>query len=214
METRICRKCGKEKPIGSFPKRYGKYTRHLRENVCGMCKKRAYGAHHPEKKRLQTWRARARSMHLTLSEYVVWRERRTKRRDRIRVRKNTRTKCPVLSMNPKVDYQVNREYYLAKSRRWSRNNPGKALAKKQRRRFRLAGCLNDLSLEQWEGIKQAFGYRCAYCRRKTKLTMDHVIPISRGGDHVVSNVVPACRRCNSAKHAGPPPRPVQTMLVI
>ena len=30
---------------------------------------------------------------------------------------------------------------------------------------------------------------------------DHVIPISKGGTHVLSNLVPACRACNFSKRA-------------
>lgn len=31
-------------------------------------------------------------------------------------------------------------------------------------------------------------------------TIDHVIPLSRGGEHLPANVQAACLRCNSAKH--------------
>jgi 5-methylcytosine-specific restriction endonuclease McrA len=43
---------------------------------------------------------------------------------------------------------------------------------------------------------------CYYCGRKFKtdeLTMDHLIPIVRGGKSVLGNVVPACKDCNSKK---------------
>lgn len=40
--------------------------------------------------------------------------------------------------------------------------------------------------------------RCAYCANKAD-TVDHVIPRSRGGDHVWENVVAACRPCNATK---------------
>jgi len=31
------------------------------------------------------------------------------------------------------------------------------------------------------------------------LTMDHIVPIARGGRSTKSNVVPACKTCNNAK---------------
>lgn len=34
---------------------------------------------------------------------------------------------------------------------------------------------------------------------------DHVIPLSKGGHHTASNVVPACGPCNSVKSDGPAP---------
>lgn len=42
--------------------------------------------------------------------------------------------------------------------------------------------------------------KCHYCRKKfNKLTMDHVIPLSKGGEHSASNIVPACLSCNLKK---------------
>lgn len=43
---------------------------------------------------------------------------------------------------------------------------------------------------------------CFYCGRKfspSELTMDHLIPLIRGGKSVKSNLVPACKDCNSRK---------------
>ena len=43
---------------------------------------------------------------------------------------------------------------------------------------------------------------CHYCGKYVgaeNLTMDHVIPVSRGGKSVKSNVVPACDACNKSK---------------
>lgn len=42
------------------------------------------------------------------------------------------------------------------------------------------------------------GGRCAYCGGAAT-SVDHVIPRSRGGQHVWDNVVAACRRCNHVK---------------
>ncbi|MGB3304710.1 MAG: HNH endonuclease [Thermomicrobiales bacterium] len=44
------------------------------------------------------------------------------------------------------------------------------------------------------------GYTCQYCGRQGhELTIDHVIPRSRGGLHSWDNVVSACRACNHRK---------------
>ena len=43
---------------------------------------------------------------------------------------------------------------------------------------------------------------CYYCRRsvgRENLTMDHVVPLVRGGKSKKGNLVPACRECNSKK---------------
>lgn len=54
---------------------------------------------------------------------------------------------------------------------------------------------------QWWKRKCAKGI-CHYCQSKVKpseLTMDHVVPVSRGGRTVKNNVVPACKDCNNKK---------------
>jgi 5-methylcytosine-specific restriction endonuclease McrA len=48
---------------------------------------------------------------------------------------------------------------------------------------------------------------CHYCGRKFKpseLTMDHVVPLARGGTSTPGNIVPCCRDCNRAKRLGTP----------
>ncbi|TVU41628.1 hypothetical protein EJB05_15163, partial [Eragrostis curvula] len=43
------------------------------------------------------------------------------------------------------------------------------------------------------------GFTCQYCSSGENLTIDHVIPISRGGKWEWENLVTACSRCNSRK---------------
>lgn len=42
-------------------------------------------------------------------------------------------------------------------------------------------------------------FRCQYCSSRDKLTIDHVIPKSRGGRDTWENLVAACTRCNNRK---------------
>ena len=45
------------------------------------------------------------------------------------------------------------------------------------------------------------GFKCAYCDKKSKfLTIDHIVPISRGGKTNFENCVAACTECNSKKN--------------
>ena len=56
-------------------------------------------------------------------------------------------------------------------------------------------------------IAKRDGARCHYCKREAKpadLTLDHVIPLSRGGQDRLDNLVLACFPCNIRKgHAMP-----------
>ena len=43
---------------------------------------------------------------------------------------------------------------------------------------------------------------CYYCHREVgreNLTMDHLVPLSRGGKSKKGNIVPACKTCNNKK---------------
>ena len=45
------------------------------------------------------------------------------------------------------------------------------------------------------------GYACLYCGSESNLSIDHVFPVSRGGDNRPDNLQTLCRDCNSRKGA-------------
>ncbi|MFC1847531.1 HNH endonuclease [Chloroflexota bacterium] len=56
-------------------------------------------------------------------------------------------------------------------------------------------------------------YTCQYCGKKIRqLTLDHVIPRYRGGQHTWENVVSACVQCNRHK-AGKTPQEARMRLI-
>jgi len=58
-----------------------------------------------------------------------------------------------------------------------------------------------LRSSQWWKRRLAKG-TCHYCRQAVSpgdLTMDHIVPIARGGKSTRGNVVPACKSCNNEK---------------
>jgi 5-methylcytosine-specific restriction protein A len=61
----------------------------------------------------------------------------------------------------------------------------------------------ELRASQWWKRRIADGV-CYYCRRRVgirALSMDHLVPLGRGGRSVRGNVVPACKDCNSRKQS-------------
>jgi 5-methylcytosine-specific restriction endonuclease McrA len=94
------------------------------------------------------------------------------------------------------------------------NNPGlNSLYVKLSRQKNGTKCSPKISgqvtKKAWAEILEYHDHRCAYCLEKSdELTLDHVIAISRGGEHVPENIVPACRACNSKKCD----RPIWRML--
>jgi 5-methylcytosine-specific restriction endonuclease McrA len=60
-----------------------------------------------------------------------------------------------------------------------------------------------LRASQWWKRRVADGV-CVYCRRRVgarALTMDHIVPLGRGGRSVRANVVAACKACNTRKQS-------------
>ncbi|MEF3254643.1 MAG: HNH endonuclease [Deferribacterales bacterium] len=59
----------------------------------------------------------------------------------------------------------------------------------------------ELKNKQWWRTQISKGI-CYYCGRRfpsSELTMDHIVPIIRGGKSTKGNIVPACKECNSKK---------------
>ena len=70
-----------------------------------------------------------------------------------------------------------------------------AILRRERRKAR------ELRQTQWWKRRCAKGV-CHYCGRPTparQLTMDHIVPLARGGRSTKSNCVPACKDCNNRK---------------
>lgn len=65
---------------------------------------------------------------------------------------------------------------------------------------------------QWEQIKRRYEQSCAYCGEQKPLTRDHVVALSQGGQHTQSNIIPACKSCNSKKGNRPVSRYSPRML--
>ena len=65
---------------------------------------------------------------------------------------------------------------------------------------------SHLVTSQWKRVRLRVlmrdGRTCAYCGQGDANEVDHVIPISKGGDvYDLDNLVACCRRCNNAKGA-------------
>ena len=59
----------------------------------------------------------------------------------------------------------------------------------------------ELHKSQWWQDKLNEGI-CYYCRKqfsREELTMDHIVPVSRGGRSNRGNIVASCKQCNNAK---------------
>lgn len=116
-----------------------------------------------------------------------------------RKRKYTIENPDKIKETSKKYYEENLERITIRNAQWRINNRDKASRIKQRRRTRqnLGEC--TLTTQEWESIKQYFDNECCYCGRKSKLSQEHFVPVSKHGDYSLGNILCACRSCNSSK---------------
>lgn len=69
----------------------------------------------------------------------------------------------------------------------------------QKRRTRELSSGTGITRQQWVETLEVFASSCAYCLAPGN-TMEHIVPLSRGGTHDADNIVPACKSCNFSKH--------------
>lgn len=86
-----------------------------------------------------------------------------------------------------------------RSREWADKNPEGARRRKITRRARERSAEGTWTLAEWRALVDAHAGRCAYCGRADQLTIDHRIPLARGGRNSIDNLLPACATCNRQK---------------
>jgi 5-methylcytosine-specific restriction endonuclease McrA len=93
----------------------------------------------------------------------------------------------------------NPELAAAQMKRFKAENP--EYFKVQRNNRRIPGD-KKIFLRDWLRLVNRFGGACAYCGCTGQpLEMDHVVPVSRGGQNTIGNILPACLPCNRSKWA-------------
>ena len=86
------------------------------------------------------------------------------------------------------------------AKKWARANRAKATLIQQRRRVRKAGNDSRRVLDRdLRRMKHRQRGACFYCGQLGRLTIEHLIPVSRGGRDSIGNYVLACHSCNASK---------------
>ena len=81
--------------------------------------------------------------------------------------------------------------------------PGDWVASWHRRRGRWAGTGGSWTWDEWQALCAQYGNRCLCCGSRGPLTVDHVIPLQRGGSNDIANLQPLCGACNDRKGTRP-----------
>ena len=140
-----------------------------------------YLAKYPEKARAKVARARSR--------VAAWQQ------------KDRETRPESYSLRFREWYEKNRERSAQRQRDWRARNPEALQAQANRRRAAKANAPGDgVGAKQWREAIASYCGLCAHCARARQSDMDHVDPLSSGGAHDITNVVPACSSCNTSKN--------------
>lgn len=97
-------------------------------------------------------------------------------------------------------YQQNAEKIKRKASLWVKENRDRHALHGATRRSLKENVDATFTIKQRGAAWEYFGNSCAYCGSKERLTEDHVVPLSRGGEYTHNNIIPACKKCNCSKH--------------
>ena len=89
-----------------------------------------------------------------------------------------------------------------KAKQWRKDNREICRRIAVARRARKRGAPGSYSLQEWLDLKKRYGFRCLGCglpEPEIKLTVDHIIPLSKGGWNSIDNIQPLCLSCNCKK---------------
>lgn len=100
-------------------------------------------------------------------------------------------------------WRANHAEQVKKSKaEWHKRDPDRGAMYQQRRRAKKAENGGSFTTAEWQALKAQYSFQCLRCRRREpeiKLTMDHVVPVTRGGSNDISNIQPLCQKCNLSK---------------
>jgi hypothetical protein len=113
-------------------------------------------------------------------------------------------------------YENNRRRVLERNRFWQQNNKDvlRELARRRAALHRAARrqALHPVTRAQIDARFALWGNRCAFCgvdathqrnHGRQRLTVEHVLALTKGGLDEAANIIPACTACNSSKNNSP-----------
>lgn len=200
-KTKVCSKCGKSLPA---TREYFTLFKHAKDGFCSSCKKcRGFKGYGLTIGGINTELAKQGLKKCPyclevkpLSEYKpVGKTRLSEFCD----------DCEEIHRGHKREYDQAHYEVIKDSRKkyyndWKKNGGQEIRKLNHRKRASIKkGLAHSFTAGEWDYCKNAFDNRCAYCGRRIDLTQDHFIPISRGGEYTINNIIPACMECNNNK---------------
>lgn len=103
------------------------------------------------------------------------------------------------------EYSKHRNEWTARRRKWYQQNKEHAIAYSCERRARLKKVGGKFTAADIKRLLIAQKHKCNVCHKDlATYHVDHIMPISRGGNNWPSNIQILCPSCNLRKHAKHP----------
>lgn len=227
MDTKVCSQCGMEKPVTEFSRDNRAKDRIKYKAACRACiraksrrrdlehrveenaRKRKWHEEHPDY--IKQWYAEHREyMREHDREYhALHREERNAQSHAYYLA--NRTGRLAKQRQYYLEHKEERDTYAARRRQehkeeiratidaWRRRNPEMVKTQSNRRRARKAQAEGSYTAEDWLAILDKYGHKCLKCGTTENITVDHIIPLSKGGTNYPDNLQPLCAHCNSSK---------------
>jgi 5-methylcytosine-specific restriction endonuclease McrA len=185
METKICNRCKIEKGIDNFRKANGYKNGVYSE--CKIC----------NKERLNEWRKNNPEKYKDQHKRGLEKRRATGWAYNLKHRRDKYVKHPKVLLPP--DERARRENEQKK--RWKKENPHKLREYSSLRRAMVKGAKETERIDPLVVFDRDNGI-CGICKHhiRGKYELDHIMPLSKGGNHTYKNIQLAHPKCNRKKH--------------
>lgn len=202
-----CTKCGEVLHISRYHK--DKNCKYKVRNICKECQKKIGKSYYNKNKKE------------ILDKCKVYREehKEEKRKQNKVYRENHKEYYKEYN---KTYYKNNKDKIMERHDKWEKenqehlqeyrknyylNNKHISFNSATKRRFQEENQGNGITQEQWYEMMEFFNWECAYSgeylggdNKDRRRTIDHIVPISKNGEHEVWNCVPMIKSYNSKKH--------------
>lgn len=206
---KLCTKCRVMKPVGDFYVRKGRKTVGLFSSCKACCgaSQQSYHAKNPGKRAALSlaWQKKNPERANQQRRKSNGRRRESVRRQRQKWRDKNRERLASASRHRSaLERMLHPDKPRARLSKWRKANKDKVNVWTRNRRAKMNGNPGKLLPSEWSAIKASQGYRCLMCglsEPHIRLTIDHVVPVSRGGSNDKSNIQGLCKSCNCSKNA-------------
>ena len=103
-------------------------------------------------------------------------------------------------------YLKNKESILIRVKEYRKTEQGKIVKRNSNHKRRTLTKDGDVTTQQLKELYSTVK-NCYWCNtklNKNNTHLDHIMPLSKGGEHTISNIVISCPTCNLEKHAKDP----------